>query len=236
MIYDPSKGRFDHHQKEGAGNHKNGIPYASFGLIWKHYGEEISGNLETFQTIEQKLVIPIDAMDNGINTTQTLIEGVPEYRVAKELVYAFRPDFDAFVGFTENLLKREIKSSNDKLIGESKVEEEISKQGEPEILVIKEDLPWEKPASKTKNIKLVVYPEPDQDAWCVEGVRTDLNDYDSNRKYFPESWRGLRGIELEQVSGIKGSLFCHRAGFIAVVQTKEGALQMAKIALQSQAG
>ena len=37
-IYDPETGRFDHHQRGGAGERENGIPYSSFGLVWKKYG------------------------------------------------------------------------------------------------------------------------------------------------------------------------------------------------------
>ena len=41
--YDGEK-YFDHHQKETAGKRDNGILYASFGLIWKHYGPELVGS------------------------------------------------------------------------------------------------------------------------------------------------------------------------------------------------
>ena len=41
-IDDPNKERFDHHQEGGAGKRANGIPYASFGLVWKKYGEIIT--------------------------------------------------------------------------------------------------------------------------------------------------------------------------------------------------
>ena len=40
-VYDPSKDRFDHHQEGGAGIRDNGIPYASFGLVWKKLKGEI---------------------------------------------------------------------------------------------------------------------------------------------------------------------------------------------------
>jgi uncharacterized UPF0160 family protein len=30
--YDPEAGRFDHHQRGGAGERENGIPYSSFGF------------------------------------------------------------------------------------------------------------------------------------------------------------------------------------------------------------
>src|SRR5690606_7569866 len=37
-IYDEKTNRFDHHQPGGAGSRDNGVPYAAFGLVWKHYG------------------------------------------------------------------------------------------------------------------------------------------------------------------------------------------------------
>ena len=42
-ISDPEKNRFDHHQDGGAGKRHNGMPYASFGLVWKKFGRQICG-------------------------------------------------------------------------------------------------------------------------------------------------------------------------------------------------
>src|SRR5687768_9738743 len=43
---DPDSGDFDHHQKGGAGARGNGIPYASFGLVWRRHGAELTGGDE----------------------------------------------------------------------------------------------------------------------------------------------------------------------------------------------
>jgi len=40
--HDPASGDFDHHQKGGAGERENGIRYASFGLVWREYGERLN--------------------------------------------------------------------------------------------------------------------------------------------------------------------------------------------------
>src|SRR5262245_18170119 len=45
-IYDEEKNRFDHHQPGGAGDRGDGIPYSSFGLIWKKHGLELAGSEE----------------------------------------------------------------------------------------------------------------------------------------------------------------------------------------------
>ncbi len=64
-IYSPEQKRFDHHMREGAGERANGIPYASFGLVWKEYGAAISGTPEIAARIDARLVSPIDADDNA---------------------------------------------------------------------------------------------------------------------------------------------------------------------------
>ena len=62
-IYDPEHGRFDHHQTEGAGTRENGVPYASFGLVWKKYGTQICGSQEIADSIDKK----IDSLKTQIN-------------------------------------------------------------------------------------------------------------------------------------------------------------------------
>ncbi|KAK6016189.1 hypothetical protein OSTOST_13652, partial [Ostertagia ostertagi] len=48
----------------------------------------------------------------------------------------------------------------------------------------------------------------------------------------PKSWRGLRDAELSDVSGIPGCIFVHTTGFIGGNETLEGALSMARKALE----
>lgn len=50
-----------------------------------------------------------------------------------------------------------------------------------------------------------------------------------------KQWRGVRDEMLENVSGIKGTIFCHSSGFIGGNKTKEGALEMAIKSLQAPA-
>jgi uncharacterized UPF0160 family protein len=55
-IYDESKNRFDHHQEGGAGRRENNVPYASIGLVWKKFGEEVCGSKEVADEIDKKLI------------------------------------------------------------------------------------------------------------------------------------------------------------------------------------
>ncbi|XP_047371460.1 MYG1 exonuclease isoform X1 [Vespa velutina] len=52
------------------------------------------------------------------------------------------------------------------------------------------------------------------------------------RMFLPEKWGGLRTKELEAVNGISGSIFVHSVRFIGGHKTREGALEMARKALE----
>ena len=45
----------------------------------------------------------------------------------------------------------------------------------------------------------------------------------TSRVYFPKSWGGLSNCDLEEVTGIKGSLFCHTNRFLMTASTLDTA-------------
>src|SRR3989344_9093627 len=70
-IYDADKNRFDHHQKDGAGKRDNNIEYSSFGLVWKKFGKELCNGFEkAIKSIDNRLIAPIDAADNGFDLVE----------------------------------------------------------------------------------------------------------------------------------------------------------------------
>src|SRR3989344_4986052 len=122
-FYDEEKNRFDHHQVNGAGKRDNGIEYASFGLVWKKFGGELCNGETEAELIDQKLVQPIDAGDNGVNLVELKREVIPYF--IQYAFNAFRPGWKdvsekaLFVGFLEcvqmakNILTREIGRARD---------------------------------------------------------------------------------------------------------------------------
>jgi len=119
-IYHPDSGKFDHHQKEFCEIRKNKIPYASAGLIWKHFGEKLTNSKKAFDYIDEKLMQPIDAIDCGVSITQKEI--IPDYCI-RQVILSFKPNwqeinpeydkaFEKAVKFATNLLFREIRSAN----------------------------------------------------------------------------------------------------------------------------
>lgn len=73
---DPATGDFDHHQRGGAGERPDGIRYASFGLVWKHYGERVCGDAAVAAKVDEKLVQIVDANDNGQTLFESRVDGV----------------------------------------------------------------------------------------------------------------------------------------------------------------
>jgi len=64
FIYDEEKNLFDHHQVGGAGERANGVPYASFGLVWKKFCRKLSNDDEVADIFDKRIVQFIDATDN----------------------------------------------------------------------------------------------------------------------------------------------------------------------------
>lgn len=239
-TYDSDKNRFDHHQVEGAGARENTIPYASFGLVWKKYGEKLCGSIEVAEKIDQKLAQPIDVADNGIQIIETKVEGVYPYDVGL-FFNAFIPSwkegsanidniFMEVVGFAKMVLTREISKRKD-LAEVKMIVDEVYKESENKRLII-----FDKFYSAREF--LAEYPEPlftvfprDDGSWAVAAIRTESHSFD-DRKSLPESWAGKRDGELEKVTGVAGSVFCHRGRFLAVAKTKEAILKLAEIALK----
>ena len=79
----------------------------------------------------------------------------------------------------------------------------------------------------------VLYPEkPSPGAkWRIQCVPVSKDSFQSRRP-LPETWRGFRDEELDKISGIEGGVFVHAAGFIGGNKSFEGALAMAKKALE----
>ncbi|KAF2485837.1 metal-dependent protein hydrolase [Neohortaea acidophila] len=72
--------------------------------------------------------------------------------------------------------------------------------------------------------------EPDS-KWRIRAVSVGPESFE-NRKSLPEAWRGVRDEELAGVAGIPGCVFVHASGFIGGNVTFEGALEMAKKAVE----
>ncbi len=240
-IYDPKTNRFDHHQVGGAGSRENTIPYASFGLVWKEFGEKLCQNREIVEKIDLVLIQWIDATDNGVQITETKITNVYPYDIGLYL-NTFTPswdeeapDFDKnflkALAVAKNLLKYEIDKRKNLMKAREIVEEIYNNSIDKRIIIFDKKYPYNGTLSKHPEPLFVVSPRIEGN-WSVSAIRDDDNSF-VNRRDFPESWVGKKDENLEKITGVSGSVFCHTGRFIAINKTKEGAILMAKKALDS---
>ena len=96
------------------------------------------------------------------------------------------------------------------------------------IIILDKNYPFEYIISNFPEPLFTVYPRKTGD-WGAKAVRKNLKSFET-RKKFPESWGGLRAEELSGVTGVADATFCHRALFIAVAKSKEGAIKLAQLA------
>lgn len=239
-IYDPQIKRFDHHQKGGAGVRENGIPYAAFGLVWKEYGPLLCGNIESAERVEKNVVLSIDAGDNAVTTFET-IPNRPFPFLVNSAFSAFMPtwkegditdaQFLKLVAIAQSILEREIIQARDYVEGANELKKIYENTDDKRIITFDRMYPWEE--------ALIQYPEPllivgsrDGKKWKVETVLTELGSFERRIK-LPESWAGLRDEELQKVTGVSDATFCHNGRFIATAKSKEGALALAKLTLET---
>ncbi|MFA7216949.1 MAG: MYG1 family protein [Candidatus Paceibacterota bacterium] len=238
-VYDADKNRFDHHQEGRAGQRDNGVPYASFGLVWKKFGEKVCGSKDVADKIDLLLVQSIDAGDNGFSYFESKIEGLYPYSIrhiinARVPTWKENEDVDkAFFDILDlaiDILGREIKIQNDKREGFFLVKGFFNKFEDNRILVLEDKLPWEEAVSENKEIIFVVVPKTNG-SWSVETARDNINNF-VDRKSLPKEWGGKRAEDLISITGVPDAVFCHTGLFVAFAKSKEGAIALAKLALE----
>ena len=234
--YDAEAGRFDHHQRGGAGERENGTPYSSFGLIWKKYGVDIcQGDEAVAKSVDSGLVSTIDAVDcgyvkgvsEGISLSQTISMFNPTWQEESD----FDSAFDEAVEFASRVLTRFIASANGGISAKAIVAKAIENAQDARVIVLEKYTPWKRTVhALSKEALYVVYPSG-SGPWRIQTVPVELGSFE-DRKSLPIPWAGLSDKALQEATGIDDAMFCHNGLFIAGSQSFEGVMKMAAIALQ----
>ncbi|KAJ1661100.1 hypothetical protein IWQ61_000036 [Dispira simplex] len=214
---------------------------------------------ESVETLYIKLydefVEALDAIDNGIAQYPKEVE--PRYkdsthlaaRVSRLNPWWNQPDTDldarfrramALAGgeFTERVRYYGLAwlPAYDLVYQAVKQRETVDQQGK--IVVLETPCPWkdhiyaiEEKLHLTNSILYVLYPDTANGNWRVQAVPVSNGSFES-RKPLPEFWRGCRDSELSEKAKLPGCVFVHASGFIGGHQTKDGALALARKALE----
>ncbi len=224
IVYDIGNGEFDHHREDK--KRENGIPYASFGLLWKKYGKEILDE-EDAETFDRKFVQEIDQADNT-GRGNLLTDSIKNMNPSWNDEQSYDEAFDHAVSFAREVLGSEFRQLNARREARSFVRAEVEK-AEGRILVLSRTAPWQEIVAET-DILYVIFPSA-RGGFMIQAV-PDNDDRHKQRLPFPEVWRGRTREELEKETGVKGFTFCHATGYIAAAETLPAARSVAELSIR----
>lgn len=232
---------FDHHQRGGAGERPNGVPYASFGLVWKAFGNGICESAQIAHEVDRTLVQSVDAHDNGYLIASPIVDAIQ--CTISHVISNFNPSYDEenqdttnifftqALPFARTVLERAIARARGKVQAHSIVKDAIEWGDDEEIVAINVYVPWQEALIEASDeVLYIVYPSAG--TWRVQAVPV-VAGQPAARKLLPATWAGLDGEALARQTGVADATFAHRGRFIAGAQTKDGALQLARLAVNA---
>lgn len=239
IIYDIGYTKFDHHQEDAEMRNEQ-IKYSAFGLIWREYGHKylesmhVSDPDKLFDVIDEKLVMQIDGIDNGL-----FPKILAPYKLLDldKIIDLFNKSFDEEVDNDDNfmtavsvatLIFDRIVLKEDAIIRANKKALEIIKeQLDKDTLILPEYMPYEDALfSVENNFKTIIFPS-NRGGYNIK-IKTVSRESKELAFHFPEEYLGKHDEELEELSGIKTLRFCHSSGFLAATDTFSDALELAK--------
>jgi len=244
-VYSHEDRRYDHHMVDGPKRQRDGSPYSSVGLVWRHYGlAYVSLTLETddvdlmakvWKSVDEGLVKEIDLLDNGVGTMSSsslpaLVDDLnPAWDSGQDSDEAFRHA----VAMVRPFVANRVAAAAARCRAEAVVFEAASSAEDPRIVVLPASMPWEGALfdGGFEDALYVVYPKT-QDAWYCSAVPPEPGSF-AQRKPLPAEWAGLRDEGLAEVCGAPDATFCHPARFVCGARSREGVVAMAKAACEA---
>lgn len=233
-VYDPAKKRFDHHQSD----YTEGL--SSAGMVLKFLKEEKIISEELYNYFNNYFIIGVDAHDTGnvklirgfLSFSQLIENFVPlgDELDAITLDLAFNEALEFVLGFLKRLIFRFYYLQETKAIVRKYMEKKDL------CLIFDKAISWlesffELGGASHPALFIIM---PSGPHWKLRGVPPSFDDRMNVRVLLPKQWAGLRGEELQKVSGIKGAVFCHKGRFISIWETKEDAIRALKYVLKKE--
>lgn len=258
-IWDPARGRFDHHQKGFSGARQTGVPYASAGLVWREYGARCVSALalahcghqltddkarEMAYSIDADVVQYLDLSDVGAAKSapggyglSAVISGFnPNWLDEQRLgdgADAYRLEqFERAVAVLADIMVNAVKYRVGALLALEQVRQaEVLEDGK--VLFLKNAaLPWSQVVRREMpKVLFVISHNIAEQRYLISTVPVSPDNFDA-RADLPEAWAGLRDAELAAVTGVSDAGFCHNGRFIASAKSYEGICTMASLALK----
>jgi uncharacterized UPF0160 family protein len=201
----------------------------------------LAGSKEAAARIDEEVVAPGDARDNGFEIIDSRVAAIKPYEFADSL-FALNPawsetqDFDGrfrkAVALAVPMLERVIERAVSSEKGKKFTEEAYQKASDKRIIELDGQYPWRDVLMSHPEPLFMVRVTPEGGTWGAKGIPVEKTGY-TLRKDFPAEWDGLSDAELARVSGVPDAVFCHNKRFLAVAKSREGALALARKALEA---
>ena len=241
-VYDPEKLIFDHHQneKEYRDPDYQRLPFASAGLIWRHYGKATISNMgiddpEAVDFIhgdlDASLFRGIDAVDNCVNPSFDMLYNP---MTISGIIASCNPTWD-YEGDATDKFFEAIKIANDvfsRLVNNSyskfkarKIVEKGIAESENHVMVLDRYVPWSgaifnSEQEKANDIWYVIFPSI-RGGYNVQCVPERSGSFEQ-RHPIPASWRMNPEGTL-----VHGCTFVHSSGFLMAAETLDSAMELA---------
>lgn len=226
-IFDPEARRFDHHQASYEG------PRSSAGMVLDWLEAQGAVDTTLAASLRKGCVDYVDAVDNGRTAPDASVPCFARMVDALNQPASSLEEFDAaFEGASRiagtllaGWLAEHEKVAQARRTVDSAMKDAVA--AGRNVLFFDAYVSWKKPyfelGGETHPTEFVLFPGTDG-SWRIVAIPPELGAFEQKRS-LPEAWAGLTDEDLEAVTGIPGSVFCHKNRFIAVFQTREGALQ-----------
>jgi len=242
--YDPTRLRLDHHQGSFKRSYPNGIKLSSFGLVWELVGEKVCGGQAAAALVCNRLVMPIDASDNGqplgeggtsrfegvhAQTLSALIGGFNPPWTASPTLATFDACFLRALDFARDILANFVGEAQAE--GGDALQVEVAKATRLShtTMVLRRYAPVMNLLSECDPVvERVIFQAPDG-SWMVQAIPVAPGSF-TCRRPLPQAWAGLRDADFVAKTRVVDAIFAHKELFICGARSREGAIALAKLA------
>ena len=215
IIYDIGNTEFDHHNSDND-YRENGIPYASFGKLWRKFAKELYGDY-VYRKVDKKLIEFLDLADNT-GQSDTLSLAISTFNPKN--VSLVEKNFRQAVDFAKIILQNLINNEKSNLSDTKLVEEIYNNANNKKIIVLSKYL-YFKDALCDKETIYVIYPSV-RGGYLAQSLSIS-SDVQTLKKPFPQRWVKKLPEYLT---------FCHKSRFLIGANNLDNILYACNIALK----
>lgn len=216
IVFDIGLGEFDHHMSDNE-HRSDGVPYASFGKLWRAFAPELYGE-RIYQQIDKNFIEGLDLSDNT-GKYDSLCSAMESLNPLDRETSGDEEFFEA-VEFAKKILYQKIRKQIRKLEEETYVMNVYQHMEDKRIVVLPKYASFHDILPETEAI-YVVYPSK-RGGYSARGV-TKSADTIELKKQFPKEW-------IEKLPNY--IRFCHSSRFLIAGDTLNDVMMACKEALE----